>query len=80
MPAATCPLPGCTYTTDDAEPVLAAAQLNLHALTYKHTSAAPTTRRSTDQSSEKTHLRRTGTRLSRNGTFSKGAPTYPTHK
>ena len=41
MPAATCPLPGCTYTTDDTEPVLAAAQLNLHALTHMHASAAP---------------------------------------
>ena len=42
MPAIGCPLPGCQYSTDDTEAVLAAAQLNLHALS--HTSATvPTT-------------------------------------
>lgn len=36
MPAVTCPLAGCGYSTDDTEPVLAAAQLNLHAISHTH--------------------------------------------
>ena len=30
MPRIACPLPNCDYTTDDVEPVLAAALLNIH--------------------------------------------------
>jgi len=34
MPAIQCPLTGCQYSTDDTEPVLAAAQLNIHPLSH----------------------------------------------
>eukprot|EP00111_Clytia_hemisphaerica_P012758 TCONS_00037534-protein len=40
MPAITCPIPDCTYEIPDGtEPMLAAAQLNLHALTHTHAAA-----------------------------------------
>jgi len=31
-----CPIPGCDFAIAETEPVLAAAQLNLHALTHTH--------------------------------------------
>ena len=39
MPAVNCPIPGCNFSTADTEPVLAAAQLNLHALAHTHATA-----------------------------------------
>ena len=40
MPAITCPFPGCDFEiAETTEPVLAAAQLNLHALTHTHATA-----------------------------------------
>ena len=39
MPAVDCPIPGCNFSTADTEPVLAADQLNLHALTHTHATA-----------------------------------------
>ena len=44
MPTITCPLDGCRYTTDDTEAVLAAAQLNLHALSHTQRSTTGTTK------------------------------------
>ena len=34
MPEINCPFPACEYKTDDIEAVLAAAQLNIHAITH----------------------------------------------
>jgi len=32
MPAINCPIPGCDFTTEDVDAILAAAQLNIHSL------------------------------------------------
>lgn len=40
MPSLTCPLPSCTYKTDDVEVVGAAALLNLHALAHQQPAAS----------------------------------------
>ena len=40
MPVISCPFPDCRYTTDDIDAVVAAAQLNIHALTHRNTPAA----------------------------------------
>ena len=34
MPVAACPIPGCTYTTDNADAVIVAALLNAHTVTH----------------------------------------------
>lgn len=41
MPVAACPIPGCTYTTDDVDAVIVAALLNAHTVTHTMTPAAP---------------------------------------
>ena len=40
MPVATCPIPGCTYTTDNADAVIVAALLNAHTVTHTIAPAA----------------------------------------
>ena len=35
MPVINCPITTCAYTTDDVEAIIAAAQLNIHALTHQ---------------------------------------------
>ena len=40
MPVINCPIPACEYYTDDTEAILAAAQLNIHALTHQPGTAA----------------------------------------
>lgn len=39
MPATACPFDGCGYKTDDLDPILAAAQLNIHALSHTQKTA-----------------------------------------
>ena len=40
MPVAACPIPGCTYTTDNADAVIVAALLNAHTVTHTMAPAA----------------------------------------
>ena len=35
MPAISCPIPDCGYSTDNVEAIVAAAQLNIHALIHR---------------------------------------------
>ena len=41
MPIAACPVPGCTYTTDDVDAVIVSALLNAQTVTHTMATAAP---------------------------------------